>query len=130
MFGIDGQEFLVIVIVLIVVVGPKDLPKMLRAFGRATARMRETAQEFRNHFDEAMRETEIKDLADSFQELKRLDPRESLTKILDPIRSVTDDLQAEIRKNTQLQDVPLPEEIAPPAEEKRTAQEAEKRADA
>ncbi|AQS41411.1 MAG: Sec-independent protein translocase protein TatB [Candidatus Tokpelaia hoelldobleri] len=130
MFGIDGQEFLVIIVVLIVVVGPKDLPKMLRAFGKATARMRETAQEFRNHFDEAMRETEIKDLAHSLQDLKKLDPRESLTKILDPIRSVTDDLQAEIRKNTQLQDVSLPEEIVPPAEEKTTGQETEKRADA
>ncbi len=37
MFDIGWSELLIIAIVMIVVVGPKDLPKMLRAFGKATA---------------------------------------------------------------------------------------------
>jgi len=96
MFGIDGIEFLIILIVVIVVVGPKDLPKMMRAFGQATTRMRKTAMEFRRHFDEAMREAELGDLADTLKDVQKLDPRKNLTEIFDPIREVTSDIKASL----------------------------------
>jgi len=98
MFGIDGIEFLIILIVMVVVVGPKDLPKMMRAFGQATARMRRTATEFRRHFDEAMREAELDDIADTVSQAKKLDPRKKLTEIFDPIRDVTHDIQNSLRE--------------------------------
>jgi len=100
MFGIDGIEFLIILIVIIVVVGPKDLPKMMRAFGQATTKMRKTAMEFRRHFDEAMREAELGDLSDTLKEVKKLDPRKDLTEIFDPIREVTDDIKASLSDST------------------------------
>lgn len=96
MFGIDGPEFLVILIVLIVVVGPKDLPKLLRAFGKATARMRATANEFRKQFDEAMHEAELDDLQKTVSNLQELDPRKKLTQIFDPIRDVAKDVRNSI----------------------------------
>lgn len=96
MFGIDGPEFIVILIVLIVVVGPKDLPKMLKAIGKATARMRSTANEFRRQFDEAMREAELDDLQKTLTDVKDLDPRKKLTEIFDPIRDVAKDVKASI----------------------------------
>ena len=96
MFGIDGPEFIVILIVLIVVVGPKDLPKMLKAIGKATARMRSTANEFRRQFDEAMREAELDDLQKTLSDVKDLDPRKKLTEIFDPIRDVAKDVKASI----------------------------------
>ena len=96
MFGIDGPEFIVILIVLIVVVGPKDLPKMLKAIGKATARMRTTANEFRRQFDEAMHEAELDDLQKTLSDVKDLDPRKKLTEIFDPIRDVAKDVKASI----------------------------------
>jgi|GEM_PF-1385466 len=96
MFGIDGSELLVIVIVLIVVVGPKDLPRMMRAFGKAAARMRRTAQEFRDQFDAAMREADMHDVADTFNDVKKLDPRQNLKQIFDPIRSATQEIRNKI----------------------------------
>ena len=48
MFDIGWTEMLVIAIVMIVVVGPKDLPRMLRTFGRTTAKMRSMAGDFRD----------------------------------------------------------------------------------
>jgi len=96
MFGIDGFEFLIILIIIIVVVGPKDLPKMMRAFGQATTKMRKTAMEFRRHFDEAMRETELDELSDTLKDIKKLDPRKNLTEIFDPIREVTSDIKASL----------------------------------
>lgn len=99
MFGIDGPEFVVILIVLIVVVGPKDLPKMLKALGKATARMRTTANEFRRQFDEAMHEAELDDLQKTISDVKDLDPRKKLTEIFDPIRDVAKDVKASIDVN-------------------------------
>ncbi|WP_208437485.1 Sec-independent protein translocase protein TatB [Bartonella taylorii] len=62
MLGIDGPEFLVILLVLIVVVGPKDLPKMLKTIAKAMGYVRSTANEFRRQFDDAMRQVELDDL--------------------------------------------------------------------
>ncbi|WP_407965758.1 Sec-independent protein translocase protein TatB [Bartonella sp. C271] len=62
MFGIDGSEFLVILLIFIIVVGPKDLPKMLKVIARAIAYMRSTANEFRHHFDDAIKQAELDDL--------------------------------------------------------------------
>jgi len=106
MFGIDGIEFFIILIVMIVVVGPKDLPKMVRAFGQATAKMRKTAMEFRRHFDEAMREAELGDLSDTLHEMKKLDPRKNLTEIFDPIRNVTSDIKASLTEPVVLPSAP------------------------
>ena len=53
MFEVGWTEMLVIAIVLIVVVGPKDLPRMLRTFGKTTAKLRAMAGDFRKQFDEA-----------------------------------------------------------------------------
>gem|GEM_PF-1710501 len=82
MFGIDGTEFLVIILVAVMVIGPKDMPKMLRAFARATARMRALAQEFRGHFDEAVRQADMQETVDSLKTVgdtvKGLDPRQHL----------------------------------------------------
>ena len=117
MFGIDGPEFIVILIVLIVVVGPKDLPKMLKAIGKATARMRTTANEFRRQFDEAMHEAELDDLQKTLTDVKDLDPRKKLTEIFDPIRDVAKDVKASIEvsqeddKQSKSQDAAL-EDVA------------------
>lgn len=51
MFGIDSPELLVIVIVALVVIGPKELPGLLRTWGRWMAQMRGMAAEFRGHVD-------------------------------------------------------------------------------
>lgn len=70
MFEVGWSEILVIVIVMIVVVGPKDLPKMLRAFGKATAKFRATAGEFRKQFDEALKEAELDDVREIINDAK------------------------------------------------------------
>ncbi len=82
MFDIAWSELLIIAIVMIVVVGPKDLPKMLRAFGKATARMRTTANEFRHQFNEALKEAELEDVKTIIDEARSLDPRTRLTQVL------------------------------------------------
>ncbi|MBV9051467.1 MAG: twin-arginine translocase subunit TatB [Hyphomicrobiales bacterium] len=59
MFDIAWSEMIIIGGVALVVLGPKDLPKALRAVGAMTAKARRMAAEFQEHFREAMREAEL-----------------------------------------------------------------------
>ncbi|YBV97603.1 Sec-independent protein translocase protein TatB [Phyllobacteriaceae bacterium JZ32] len=98
MLDIGWSEILVIAIVLIVVVGPKDLPRMLRAFGQATSRMRKTANEFRRQFDEALREAELEDVKNVVEDARRLDPRSDIRKVFDPLRSAGEELRSSLNQ--------------------------------
>lgn len=111
MFDIGWSELLIIAIVMIVVVGPKDLPKMLRAFGKATARMRATANEFKQQFDEALKEAELEDVKNIIDETRKLDPRSKITQVFDPICSAGDDLRAGLQSTTSMSPA-TPEKVA------------------
>ncbi len=62
MFQLSWSELLIIAIVAVVVVGPKDLPRLLRALGRTMAKLRRMAGEFQRQFNEALREAELEDV--------------------------------------------------------------------
>ena len=92
MFEIGWSEIAVIAVVAIVVVGPKDLPRMLRAFGKTMGQVRRTANDFKRQFDDALREAEKEaDLDDTRKALQ------SMTK-LDPLADIKKDLDATLRK--------------------------------
>ena len=55
-FGFGYSEMFVVAVVAIIVIGPKDLPKVLRALGKTVAKMRGMAREFQGHLDSAMKE--------------------------------------------------------------------------
>jgi sec-independent protein translocase protein TatB len=62
MFDIGWSELLVIAVVALIVIGPKELPGALRTVGQWTAKLRRMASEFQGQFHEAMREAEVADL--------------------------------------------------------------------
>ena len=64
MFDLGWSELLVIGIVALIVVGPKDLPRMLRTLGQYAARARSMAREFQRSMDEAARQADIDELRD------------------------------------------------------------------
>lgn len=74
MFEIAWSELLIIAIVAIVVVGPKELPGMLRMLGRTIGKLRRSADDFRRQFDESMREAGGEDLQRELNELRRHNP--------------------------------------------------------
>jgi sec-independent protein translocase protein TatB len=94
MFEVGWTEMLVIAIVMIVVVGPKDLPKMLRQFGRTTAKLRSMAGDFRRQFDEALREAELDDVKKSVDQLRSLNPANEVRKQLNPFAQAAQDVRA------------------------------------
>src|SRR5260370_2870896 len=62
MVGMAGGEFVVIAVVAVIVIGPKELPGVLRAIGQWTTKIRRMAAEFQGQFQEALREAEMADL--------------------------------------------------------------------
>jgi sec-independent protein translocase protein TatB len=94
MFDIGWTEMLVIAIVMIVVVGPKDLPRMLRTFGKTTAKLRSMAGDFQKQFNEALKEAELDDVKKSVDELRSLDPRNEIRKQLNPFEKAAQDVRA------------------------------------
>ena len=70
MFDIGWSEFLVIAVVALIAIGPKELPGVLRMVGQWIGKARRMASEFQGQFQEAMREAEMADLKKSFDEVK------------------------------------------------------------
>ena len=62
MFGIDSSEFLLIAIVALVVIGPKDLPRVMRLVGGWVGRGRAMTRHLRSGFDTMMREAELEEM--------------------------------------------------------------------
>jgi sec-independent protein translocase protein TatB len=62
MFDIAWGELIVIGVVALIVIGPKELPAVLRAVGQWTTKIRRMATEFQSQFQEALREAEMSDL--------------------------------------------------------------------
>jgi sec-independent protein translocase protein TatB len=98
MLEVGWSELLVIAIILIVVVGPKDLPGMMRTFGKMMGRVRTMANEFRGQFDEAMREAELDDVRKGLSEVNKYNPASSLRDAINPIRQLGQDIKSDLQK--------------------------------
>lgn len=68
MFDIGASELLVLVIVAIVVIGPKDLPMALRTAGRWVAKMRSVSNHFRSGIETMIREAEMEEMERKWKE--------------------------------------------------------------
>ncbi len=68
MFDIGWSELLVIGVVAVVVVGPKELPRLMRTFGHYTGKLRAMANDFQRQFEDAVRDSEIDDVRKTMQD--------------------------------------------------------------
>lgn len=100
MFEIGWTEILVVVLVAVVVLKPKDIPEMARSAGAFIAKMRGMAGEFQGQFNDALKDAkldDVKKVIDEVRELKNLSPvqqaREALVKLADEANAVKSELQ-------------------------------------
>src|ERR671933_264526 len=83
MFELSWGHIIVVAVVAIVVVGPKDLPRMLRALGQTVAKLRRMAGEFQSQFNEALREAELEDVKKSIESIRDLNPARQIRDAID-----------------------------------------------
>ncbi len=70
MFDLGWSKLIIIAMLAIVVVGPKDLPALLRTIGKFVGQIRRQADEFRRQFDDAMRDTELDQIRKDVEDIK------------------------------------------------------------
>ncbi|WP_131193832.1 Sec-independent protein translocase protein TatB [Lichenihabitans psoromatis] len=89
MFDFDAGKLLIIGVVALVVIGPKDLPRVLRQVGQAVGRLRRMASEFQGQFMDAMKEADIQDIRD---EMAKMTSQADLKVHFDPVRDIQSEL--------------------------------------
>ena len=77
-FGIGYTELIVIAMAAIIVIGPKDLPRVLRAFGKTMSKMRGMAREFQGHLDSAIKDAGLDEVKKDLQSIRN--PMEQVKK--------------------------------------------------
>jgi sec-independent protein translocase protein TatB len=92
MFDIAWSELGVIAVVALVVIGPKDLPKVLRTVGQWTAKARAMAREFQSGLDDMVREAELDELRKSAKQLSDFSVGNEIKKSIDPDGSIATSL--------------------------------------
>src|SRR4029434_10125814 len=92
MFEIGWGELLIIGVVALIAIGPKELPGVLRTVGQYMGKVRRMASEFQSQFQEAMREAEMADIKKSVDELTQLATKHFTD--FDPIGTVRKEIDA------------------------------------
>ncbi|MCB1495334.1 MAG: twin-arginine translocase subunit TatB [Bauldia sp.] len=128
MLDLGWTELLLVVVVAIVVIGPKELPRTLRAVGQWTGKARRMAGDFQRQFNEAIREAELDDVKKSVADLGKIDPvgdiRKEMAKAEAGIKSdlekatkVDEPADAESKTATAPEPVDPPKAEAAPADD-------------
>ena len=97
MFDIGWSELLIIAVIAIIVVGPRDLPRMLRTLGQYTRKMRRMAGEFKSQFNDALEEADLTDIKKDVESLRSIDPLKDVKDEFSPFKNLGDDLKNTIQ---------------------------------
>jgi sec-independent protein translocase protein TatB len=121
MFDISWTEFLLIGVVALIVIGPKELPAVMRTMGQWTRKVRSMAADFQGQFQEAMREAEMADLKkqvdDVAQDIKSYDPLKDVRADVEAAgRDIQSSLQQPLMTPAATDAAPQPTAILPIAE--------------
>jgi sec-independent protein translocase protein TatB len=113
MFDIAWSKLMIIGVVALIVIGPKDLPGVLRSLGEMVGKLRRMADEFRGQFNEAMRETPFEDIKRDMSDLGE-SVRSATSTGFNPIQTIRDEVKGAVEARNAGQ-------AAPPAGQAATA---------
>ncbi len=95
MFDIGWPELMIIAVVALVVIGPKDLPKAIYGVGKWVRKARMVAREFQGHIDDMMREAELDDLRQQAMKARNMSISRMVEDTVDPNRELKSALEME-----------------------------------
>src|SRR5271169_5026987 len=108
---LSWSHMLLVLVVALVVVGPKDLPKVMRTMGQWAGKARAMADQFRKSFDEMARQSELDELRKEVDALRQMRP------LADTERAMSEALSAPMK--ISVDDTPKDAEPAAPSEESK-----------
>lgn len=93
--SIGLPELLIVAILAIIIVGPKDLPVMMRTLGQWVSKIKAMGQEFKDAFDEMGRDTELAELRKEIEDLKKMGSLENLSDeaLAEDMRAIDNELR-------------------------------------
>lgn len=116
MFDFDIGKLLVVAIVALAVIPPKDLPRVMRTVGQVLGRMRRMAAEFQGQFMDAMREAEFDSVRKELAELNE----KATAANFDPAKMIRDEVTKAAEPVRTAESATAPAELAPPPAEPMT----------
>ena len=103
MFDLDVSKMIIVGIVALAVIPPKDLPRVMRTVGQTLGKMRRMANEFQGQFMEAMREVEREaDLDSVKKEFQAINEQAKIDTSFDPVGMVRDDVTKAVQSPVEL----------------------------
>ena len=116
MFDLGWSEMALILVVALIVVGPKDLPRLARTLGQWVAKGRSMAREFQRHIDDMAREADLQDLKDSVGKISPAGIRKQITDAVDPDGTLAKAIDTrEIKKSFDVKPESKPSTVLPPS---------------
>jgi sec-independent protein translocase protein TatB len=107
MLDIGWSEIAVIVVVALIVIGPKDLPKVLKTIGIWVRKARMLTRDFQNSVDEMIREADLEDVRRQATELRNIDIGREVEKTIDPSGSLRDAFDPNITARPRAEGAPM-----------------------
>jgi sec-independent protein translocase protein TatB len=106
MFDLDISKMIIVGIVALAVIPPKDLPRVMRTVGQTIGKMRRMASEFQGQFMEAMREVEREaDLDSVKKEFQAISDQAKIDTSFDPVGMVRDDMTKAVSDSTKAPEI-------------------------
>ena len=93
MFDIGWSEMAVIVLLAIVIIGPKDLPRAMQSMAKWVKKARSLTREFQSGIDDMVREADLEDARKAVQSSRNFSMEKTLKETVDPTGSLADDLR-------------------------------------
>ena len=94
MFDIGWQELFIVAVLGIIIIGPKDLPRAIRAVSGLVRKARGLARDFQDGVDDVIREAELDDVKEQVEKVSRFDAVQEIKNAIDP----TGDLKEQVEK--------------------------------
>ena len=127
MFDLGWQEFLMVAVVLMLVVGPKDLPRILRSFSQLMRKAKSMAREFTSSLEDVARQEEFKDVKDILYDAKEGNFDEMAKIIGGDIQEAAEDIKASADLDDFEDDIKeIAGKKAPKASQKKSAKKPAK----
>ena len=101
MFSFGWSEIALTVIIIVIVVGPKEIPNLLKHIGSLSRSIKKISREFKKSLNDIAEENDLKDVKDSISEIKKikkdLDPTQDLKKDFETIKDTAEVFENEIK---------------------------------